>query len=475
MAREAWERLRKFQAEAMAFLAEKDTVIADRVKTSRTWRFAHFWLLVGKSFQENRCPVRASALAYTTLLALIPILAVAALITTSFLKKDGAKPLRQMVSYLISQAAPQLNLMPKGDVEEAAISEEIVVNRILGYIENTDNSTLGITAVAALIFVGISLLATIESAFNDIWRVSRGRGWISRIVHYWAVTSLGPLLVITAFGLSFGSRFKATHAWLERVPFLSDVLFNNVMPWTLITLAFAVLYSQMPNTAVRWQAALAGGVVGGTLWQLNSIFSALYLSRVVSYSKIYGSLGALPIFLIGLYFSWLIVLFGAQVAYAYQNREAYLQEREARSVNQRGREFAGLRIATEIARQFLQGKKTPTRLDLAARIGVSSYLVAEILSNLVENHLLIEVAGPEIGYAPARPLPNISAHDILHSIRAGFGQEPSTREDPSRALVRLEFDRILAAEKQAAGSVTLQDLAVQSELQASTVADQAVG
>jgi len=112
----------------------------------------------------------------------------------------------------------------------------------------------------------------------------------------------------------------------------------------------------VPNTSVDWSAALYGGIVGGCLWLLNSILNALNLSKVASMSAIYGPLGIIPIFLIGLYFSWLIVLFGAQVAYAAQNRSVYLQEKKAESVHQQGREFVALRIMTLVGRAFLRGE-----------------------------------------------------------------------------------------------------------------------
>src|SRR5258706_15882692 len=108
----------------------------------------------------------------------------------------------------------------------------------------------------------------------------------------------------------------------------------------------------MPNSKVRWRGALGGGLVGGVLFYLNNVVSVVYVSRVVSNSKIYGSLGLVPVFMIGLYLSWLILLFGAQVSYAYQNRTAYLEEKQIENINQRGREFIALRCMTCIGLRF---------------------------------------------------------------------------------------------------------------------------
>jgi phospholipid/cholesterol/gamma-HCH transport system ATP-binding protein len=191
-----------------------------------------------------------------------------------------------------------------------------------------------------------------------------------------------------------------------------------------------------------WLIPAGSGLVAGALWTVNGNFNALFASRVVSASEIYGSLSALPIFLLGLYLSWTILLFGAQVAYAYQNRKSYVQEKQAESVNQLGREFVGLRLMTFVAQGFSRGDKPPTTAGIAEALSVSSRLISQILRYLVQNKLLVEVATPETGYCPARPLDKITYRDILHSLRAGSGWTPTTREEPSQQVVRGAFDKI---------------------------------
>src|SRR5208282_6791204 len=114
---------------------------------------------------------------------------------------------------------------------------------------------------------------------------------------------------------------------LAATPVFGHLLFQ-VLPVILVCLLFSLLYELMPNTRVSWRAALAGGLAGGLLFHLNNLLNVLYVSRVVSNSRIYGSLGLVPVFMIGLYFAWWILLFGAQVSYAFQNRDAYLQEKQ---------------------------------------------------------------------------------------------------------------------------------------------------
>ena len=174
-----------------------------------------------------------------------------------------------------------------------------------------------------------------------------------------------------------------------------------------------------------------------------------------SNSKIYGSLGLVPVFMIGLYFSWLILLFGAQVAYAFQNRSVYLQDKLAENVNQRGREFIALRLMTGIGQRFQHGLPPATIQEISAELGIPSRLAQQILQTLLAARLVTEVGGAEGAYVPARPLESINAYQILHAMRTGTGQELPMRDEPARAEVYGEFARIEEAERQAASSVTM--------------------
>ncbi|MHB8521635.1 MAG: YihY/virulence factor BrkB family protein [Limisphaerales bacterium] len=457
MANESVAKLKKIQAEAQAFLDEKGMGLQDEAAVPRWRKFVHFWVMVGTSFVRNRCPMRASALAYTTLLSLIPLLAIAVSVTTSLVRKEEGAPIQRLIDQLVANVAPALNLQVKEDGVDAGGGTGKVAKQINDFISNIQSGTLGVTSVIALVFVAISLLATIEATFNDIWGVPGGRSWFVRVMHYWAAITLGPLALIVAIGLNLGPYLAITKNVLEEMPFVGTLLYN-FLPLLLLSVAFGIFYQLMPNTKVHWKAALAGGLVGGTLFHLNNSFSVIYVSRVVTYSKIYGSLGMVPVFLAGLYFSWLIILFGAQVAYAVQNRRAYLQEKQVENVNQRGREFIAFRMMTLVGQRFSQGTKAPTGSEMASVLGVPSRLVSRILQVLLDAALVVEVVGLETAYTPARPLEKITGQDILMALRTGQGNQPATRDEPTCQPVRDEYERILAIEQQAAGAVELRSL-----------------
>jgi len=496
MAKRSFSRLVKILS-GLRTEAEEEWLHAES-ELNRLERFAHFWVLVGKSFARNRCPVRAAALSYTSLLALIPLLAVAISVTSSLLKNEGEQKIYAVIDRLVASVMPparldtngpavSLNLGPAlsvaltrtntgaagwvtnssamtatetntpaapDDNTRVTTAQKEAATYIHDFVQNTRSGALGVTGMVLLIFIAIRMLVGIEATFNDIWGVTRGRNWLWRTVLYWTTITLGPLLLIAALGLAGGPHLQAAKNLVNHMPFISSFMFD-LLPLAVLWLAFTLVYLLVPNTKVQFGAALAGGIVGGSLWQLNSIFGFLYVSRVVTNSKIYGSLGLIPVFMVGLYFSWLILLFGAQVAYAVQNRRTYLQNQLVENVNQRGREFIALRVMTYIGRCFQDGRPPATLQAISIELGIPTRLGQQVLQTLVAARLVTEVTGAEPAYSPARPLDAINAHHVLYAMRADFGQALPSHDEPARAEVYGEFARIEEAERQAASAVTL--------------------
>ncbi len=487
---ELTSKLKKIWATTRAILDERSEQTLEAVHSSPVWRFAHFWVLVGRSFVRNRCPVHATALAYATLLALIPMLAVVVSISASLLKERGEKPIEQFIDYLVENVIPRSEAEPNSllaralnrttvdstvdsatQAEQAKAAAELkaaeaaknaaqrkdTVKRIKEFVDNIRSGTLGVTGMVALVMVAIMMLARIEETFNDIWGVTRGRSWLARIVQYWAAITLGPLLLIVALGLTTSSHLAASKERLAATPFIGGLVFQ-LFPLLVLCLTFALFYKLMPNTKVQWRAALAGGVMAGGLWHLNNLLGVVFVSRIVSNNQIYGSLGVIPIVMIGLYFSWMILLFGAQISYAWQNRRAYLQDKLAENVHQRSREFIALRVMTHVGQRFQGGQPAPTVTGLAESLGIPSRLATQILAILMNAQLVVEVADGETAYTLARPAGQITCQDILQALRTNPGQELATRDEPARARLLGEFEKIQQAERGAAAAMTLESL-----------------
>ena len=549
-------------------LLDRNLPLPDDAELTLGRRFLLFCARVYHGFVRNRCPIRAAALAYTNLLALVPLLAVAVSVSATFLKSQGEQSIQGWLREGIMKMAPTLGLREAAeagaalfnaddiqmkdlraittkleksddplsrhlwDVRFAATNKVVLVNyavppedrrrilvaelnrvvtgpnlyeprrfanlklaqritvlagrdpqgdellrlnrellsvayplgqdaldsvlgHITGFIANFQSGKLGVTAVLALIFVAISLLATIETTLNDIYGVTRGRGWFARVVQYWAALTLGPLFFFSAVTLTTWA--KVSEQVIDQFP-LVRIFMPFLVPVVILTFGCALLYLAMPNTKVSWKAALLGGFVAGLLLQLNSYFNVVYVSRVLTYKQIYGSMAALPLFLLGLYFSWLLVLLGAQVGYTFQNRRAYVEEKKAENVSQRGREFVAVRLMACLAQRFDRGDRPPNALEIAETLRIPLRLVVQTVAALVQAGLVLETAGADNGYTPARSLHQISFRDVLQALRAGQGQELATSDDAARPVVCQEFEAIERVWQEAAGALSLDKL-----------------
>jgi membrane protein len=465
----------------------------------RLERFVHFWALVAGQFIRHRCFERASALSYSTLLALIPLLAVALNVTSGWIHHQGEDTLTQFVEKAVSSIAPRaeiplnssstnvysIPLITNSSVRNNFAAENVDTNGVASMtasntlsdaelaktintqkevaqwihelVEKTSNGALGIFGLIGLIFTSILLLRGIEDTFNDIWGVTRGRSWFLQITLYWTIITFGPILLSSTLALSSSAHLEHTRTFVES-SFLAPVI-KHLLPITVLSFTLGLFYKLTPNTKVEFNAAMIGGFCAAAAWHFYNQLSFLLATRALSASKLYGSIFLFVLLMGGLYILWVIILFGAQIAYAYQNRTAYLQDRLAENVNQRGREFVALRIMTSLGKRFKEGRCPATVTEISTELGVPSRLTQSVLRILTATRLVTEVAGSEAAFMPARPLDAINAYDILIAMRTGVGQELPVCESSELTEIYGEFARIEQAERNAASGVSLLVLA----------------
>ena len=265
-------------------------------------------LVAAAEFQESFLSIRATSLVYTTLLSLVPFLAV----TFSVLKAFGV---HQQIEPILSQAFDPLG-------EKGA---EITTN-IIQFVENLKVGVLGAVGVAGLFYTTYSLIEKIEEALNSIWRVEVGRPLARRITDYLSVVLVGPVFVFTAFGLMASSQ---SHWLVQRIMEIQPfgyliVVLTSFLPFFFMCMLFTFLYKLVPNTPVNISSAFVGGLTAGVCWQIAGMAFSAFVASSSRYSAIYSSFAVLILFLIWLYVGWLIVLAGAQVAYYHQHPSSYL-------------------------------------------------------------------------------------------------------------------------------------------------------
>jgi membrane protein len=329
--------------------------------------------LVFTGFVANQCLLRAAALAFTTVLAIAPFLAVAFSISKG-LGLQNTDFMRDML-YRVTAGRTQM------------------VDTILSYVNETDVTALGSLGVLFLFVTAISLLDNIEKAFNTIWGVKHGRTLWRKFTDFFTITVFCPVLILMAISTTAGLQDDAMVQWI-----LSFSAFNivyvyllKILPYLLVILALTFMYSFMPSTKVRLLGALAGGFVAGTAWQTAYWIYVTYNVGVSRYNAIYGSFAQFPFFLFWLYISWTIVLLGAQISYAAQNVSVHVREVRAGVISQRERKKIALLTMLVLTRRFEAGRPPATTDQVGALLGVPAKVINEALAILESRGLVVPV------------------------------------------------------------------------------------
>ena len=413
---------------------------------AKAWllRLTRLLIVLVRDLAQGQLTLRAMGLVYTTLLSLVPLLA----LSFSVLKAFG----------VYNQIRPMLLtfLEPLGE-KGVEITE-----RIIQFIENINVGVLGSVGLALLLYTAVSLVQKIEESFNFIWHVSRARGIGERFSRYLSALLVGPLLVFSAMGIT------ATAASMSLVRSVLEVQaigwlalqVGHMLPYVLVIGAFTFVYTFIPNTRVRFGPALAGGVVGGILWQSAGWAFALFAASSTRYAAIYSSFAILILFMLWLYLSWLILLFGAAVSFYLQHPEHLVAEAGAPRLSNRMRERLALVIMSQIARRHLDGAAPLTADELAQTVRMPMRAVDVVLDALRERGILVCTGDVPPGWLPLRDLESASAKDLLDAVRtAGESRYLSVAAlpapEPVERLLKLS-DEALAS---ALSGITLKDLA----------------
>lgn len=352
---------------------------------------------------QGQLTLRAMGLVYTTLLSLVPLLA----LSFSVLKAFGVH----------SQIEPMLErlLAPLGES-----SHELTV-RIIGFIGNMNVGVLGSVGLALLIYTSVSLIQKIEESLNFIWHMASPRSLGERFSRYLSLLLVGPILVFSTLGISASVlNTDIVNRILDIEPFgLLFLGLSRLLPYLLVTGAFTFAYHFIPNVRVRFSAALVGGAAAGAAWQSAGWAFAAFVASSGKYTAIYSGFAALILFLIWLYLSWLILLVGASIAFYYQHPE-YLVARagEPRLAN-RERERLALGSMSLIAGNFLAGRPPPDVDDLAEELFVPAYALQPILDALALRGLLVLTGNDPGGYLPARDPESVALGQIVETVRSG--------------------------------------------------------
>jgi len=388
-------------------------------------------LMVAQGFIENLLKLQAMALAFKTLLSLAPLLAVIFSILKAFGVHNRMEP-------ALAQA-----LEPLGEK-----GQEITAH-LIGFVDKMSAGALGSVGLVTLFITVLSLMGTIEESFNHIWQVKAPRKITRKFSDYLSVILVGPVLVFAALTITAtlqNNTFVQSLIALE--PFGTVILsLLRLVPYLTLWGAFTFVYVFVPNTRVRLTSAVLGGLVAAVLWETVGWGFAVFVASSTRYYAIYSSFAILLLFLLWLHVGWVIVLLGAQVAYAHQNIRYYEAESEKLAESPAGREKLGLYLMFLIGGNFYHGLDPLGVAELGTRLHLPSGVVKQFMEILCESRLVYPLADEE-SFVLGRDPEKISIKEILDCVRH-FGEAkriPSTGENEESKIDEMlsEIDQSVA-------------------------------
>ena len=383
----------------------------DNLRTQPFWyrlllSGARIGAVVARDFADGRLSLLAMSLVYTTLLSIVPVLAV----SFSVLKAFGVH--NEIEITLLNFLAPL-----------GAQGEEIT-NTVVSFVENVSIGVLGSLGLLFLVYTVISLLQKIEEAFNEIWQVKSLRPLARRFSDYLSVVLIGPVLIFSALGIKGSLMNSAVFTAISQIePFGTLIAAGaQLTPYLLVISAFTFIYCFVPNARVHFSSALIGGISAGILWNITGWAFASFVVGSAQYAAIYSALASLVLFMVWIYAGWTILLLGSKVAFYHQHPEYVTLQSKSLLLSIAERERLALHVALMIGQRFAAGAAPWTASDIARHLAVPAESINQILTAFQENKITIETAGEIPSYQPAQPLDRISLAHLIDIVR-GADQE----------------------------------------------------
>jgi len=408
-------------------------------------RVLRVFYVVIRDLLEGQLTLRAMSLVYTTLLAMVPLLAVSFSVLKGFGVHNQIEPL--LLNFL----------RPLG---ERGVE---VTSRIIGFVDSVKAGILGSIGFALLIYTVISLIQKIERACNDTWHVNRSRPLSQKFSDYLSVILIGPVLVFSALGITASVMSTTVVQKMVAIKVFGSLmeLATKLVPYLLVIAAFTFVYIFVPNTRVRFRSALTGGLVAGVLWEASGWAFASFVVKSAKYTAIYSGFAILIMFMIWLYLSWLIVLVGASVAYYHQHPESVTSYRRELRLSNRMQEKLALLVMFLVGNNYYDNLPALTLEEFAQSLNVPMEALEPIMEALEGYGLLSQTANEPPTYLPARPLDTAELKDVLDAVR---GANEIVDLKPQSESAELAVDQLVDHIDQAmAGALrgsTLKDLAL---------------
>ncbi|MGE5294020.1 MAG: YhjD/YihY/BrkB family envelope integrity protein [Solirubrobacterales bacterium] len=414
----------------------KDFLTTPAANLGRAGRFLLFqyrlWAHCLRLLSKNRAEQLAAALSYYTIFGVVPLAIVAVLIFNSIpaYKSTGEQFKRFIYQELrlttIEYADPD-------KPEQRRVLTDYLDEIINRFFESINKGSLGLVSAILVIWAALRLLSLIEIAFNHMWHVPKGRRFIHRVINYWALLTLGPLLL--AAGLYATTQFTI----LKNIEAGFATVVGPLVSYLLSVLALFLLYIIMPNAKVQAGPALWGAAVASLVWSFAKLGFGIYVLELIPYSTMYGVLGLIPLGVFWVYVTWMVVLFGLQLAFVIQHFET-LETAEIPQAKEAEGQFiandmTAIAVARELAEAFESGQAPVSTDVICSRLDLPGEFGQKFLDELVNRGLIGRISEPGRGYVLLQDPAHIRLSQIAEAVAGAAFAQP--KQDTHKTLYQV--------------------------------------
>ena len=440
-------------------LTLKELLSTPTTQLGKAGRFAVFqiklWSHCIRLLKKNHAGRQAAALSYHTVFGIVPLAIIMLLIfQSSPAFRDAGEKFKAGLYDQFQLSTIEITPDEEAPEEKKQLTEYLddIVNK---FFAGVNKGSVTLFSVVIVLWAALALLSTIEKTFNNIWHVARGRNFVQRIINYWAILTLGPLLL----GLGvYASAQYATLAQLQKT--LLTYIAPTVVSYIVAIVAFFFLYFVLPNTKVQAKAAIWGAAISALIWTVAKWGFAQYVTEFIPYSKVYGVVGLIPLGVFWIFITWHIVLFGLQLTFTTQHLRS-LDAAEIAGAQKTEEYFIAndltvINIVREIGVAFMKNQAPVPPEVICSKLDIPAEFADKILGHLVNSKLIAKTSEPKVGFLPVKDPANIRLSDIAETVAAaGFAQ--STTDESSNlqqisqsqrsALAQYNLKQILDVEK----------------------------
>jgi len=404
-------------------------------------------ILAFRGYDEDKVSLRSSALTFYSMLSVVPVAAMAFGIS----KMVGID--KHLTRYLNEQFSGQQEVL------------EWIIKFATSFLESTKGGLIAGAGAILLIWAVMKVFANIESSFNAIWQVRKGRNWFRKFSDYISMLIVAPILLVSSSSATvfFTTQLENLISEVSILSMIGPIIFFFVklIPYVLIWLLLTMVFIVMPNTKVSFKSAFVAGIISGTIFVLLQWVYIHFQVGVSKYNAIYGSFAALPLFLVWMQMSWLVVLFGAEISFAVQNVEKYEFEPDIHNLSPHSWRVLTLLITHLLVKNFSKAEKAFTISELSKKLEIPIRLTTDIIYNLVDSNIISEINTThekEKAYQPAQDIKNLTISYVLNALDHNGNDKilaiESTEKDQVKKILN-DFDIAIQNSK---GTMLINDI-----------------